>query len=138
MRPALVQAFSNSPALNNLRRNMSNFRIVEHIVRTQHSRERWAATELGEEHRLRLHVKQYIPLSNSHPQPGDVTIIGAVANSFPKETAEPYWDDLYKALKAKGRRIRSIWIADPANQGQSGVLNERILGPDRNSAFFRC
>lgn len=111
---------------------MSNFRIIEHVVRAQHSRERWAASELGEENNLRLHVKQYIPLSNPKPQVGDVTIIGAVANSFPKETAEPFWDDIYEALKARGRRIRSIWIADPVNQGQSGVLNERILGPDRN------
>lgn len=116
-------------------RNMSNFRIIEHIVRTQHSRERWAASELGHENRLRLHVKQYIPLSNPRPRTGDVTIIGAVANSFPKETAEPYWDDLHEALKAKGHRIRSIWIADPANQGKSGVLNEQILGPDRNCHF---
>ena len=114
---------------------MSNFRVIEHVIRAQHSRERWAGTELAHENRLRLHAKQYVPLSNQSPQPGDVTIIGAVANSFPKETAEPYWDDLYEGLKAKGKRIRSIWIADPVNQGQSGVLNEEILGPDRTPAL---
>lgn len=135
MRLILARASRNllpSALFQNHSRNMSNFRIIEHVVRAQHSRERWAAAELGYENQLRLHVKQYIPLSNPHPQAGDVTIIGAVANSFPKETAEPYWDDLHEALKSRGCRIRSIWIADPVNQGHSGVLNEHILGPDRN------
>ncbi len=44
---------------------------------------------------------------------------------------EPLWDELYERLKAKGIRIRSIWIADVAHQGASGVLNERKLGNDR-------
>jgi hypothetical protein len=30
-----------------------------------------------------------------------------------------------------GFRIRSIWIADVAHQGMSGVLNEDRLGNDR-------
>ena len=34
-----------------------------------------------------------------------------------------------------GFRIRSIWIADVANQGQSGVLNENVLGNDRIDAL---
>jgi hypothetical protein len=29
-------------------------------------------------------VKQYIPLDNPKPQPGDVTILAAHANGFPK------------------------------------------------------
>jgi len=41
---------------------------------------------------------------------------------------------LYQKLKAKGIRIRSIWIADVAHQGASGVLNEKKLGNDRESA----
>ena len=48
-----------------------------------------------------------------------------------KELYEPLWDDLYKQLASQNRRIRSIWIADVAPQGQSGVLNEAILGHDR-------
>jgi hypothetical protein len=40
---------------------------------------------LGEqEDVLYLAVKQYTPLSNPNPQSGDVTIIGAHANGFPK------------------------------------------------------
>jgi hypothetical protein len=111
-------------------RLMSNFTIREHIVRAQHTRERAAGAERGRENDLRLHVKQYIPKSNATPKKGDVTIIGAQANGFPKECYEPFWDDLYERLKEKGRGVRSIWIADIASQGQSGVLNEELLGPD--------
>jgi hypothetical protein len=33
--------------------------------------------------------------------------------------------------KSEGFRIRGIWMADVANQGQSGVINEGLLGNDR-------
>lgn len=110
---------------------MSNFRVVKHTVRAQHSRDRVAGAEQGHENSLRLHVKQYIPKSNPNPKNGDVTIIGAVADAFPKEMMEPMWDDFYQQMKSKGRNIRSIWVADPVNQGHSGVINEKLLGPDR-------
>ncbi|KAF7189419.1 Abhydrolase domain-containing protein mpaH [Pseudocercospora fuligena] len=91
--------------------------------------------ELGRENELKLHVKQYIPKDNLQPKAGDVTIIGATANAYPKEIHEPLWDDFYHSLKTKfGRKIRSIWIADPVNTGQSGVMNENILGP--NPSWF--
>lgn len=109
---------------------MSNFRIREHVVRTQHTRDRPAGAERGREKDLRLHVKQYIPKSNPDPNPGDVTIIGAQANGFPKEVYEPFWDDFVERLRGRGREVRSIWLADIASQGQSGVLNEKLLGPD--------
>jgi L-rhamnose mutarotase len=43
------------------------------------------------------------------------------------------WDEMYAKLKACGIKIRSIWIADVAHQGQSSVLNENKLGNDRES-----
>lgn len=107
------------------------FRVVEHTVSCSHSREYVGATANGDADRPRLAVKQYIPLDNPNPQPGDVTIIGAHANAFPKELYEPLWDEVYKRITKSGIRIRSIWIADMWNQGQSGVLNEKILGNDR-------
>ncbi|KAL2151421.1 hypothetical protein VTH82DRAFT_6519 [Thermothelomyces myriococcoides] len=106
------------------------FRVVEHTVSCSHSREYVGATANGDADRPRLAVKQYIPLDNPNPQPGDVTIIGAHANAFPKELYEPLWDEVYKRITKSGIRIRSIWIADMWNQGQSGVLNEKILGND--------
>jgi len=62
----------------------SNFKIKEHVVEAQHIREYARATLFSEEEVLHLAVKQYIPLDNPNPQPGDVTIIGAHANGFPK------------------------------------------------------
>lgn len=53
-----------------------------------------------------------------------------------QETYEPFWEDLHSALGKKGVRIRSIWIADVAWQGQSGVINEDHLGNDREFVGF--
>lgn len=99
-------------------RTLSNFRVVEHITRCQHTRDRPAGAARGRDNDLRLHVKQYIPKSNPSPKPHDVTIIAAHANGFVKEVNEPMWDDLYESLRERGRGIRSIWIADIGNQGQ--------------------
>jgi hypothetical protein len=41
------------------------------------------------------------------------------------------WDEMYAKLRASGVKIRGIWIADVAHQGQSSVLNENKLGNDR-------
>ncbi len=41
------------------------------------------------------------------------------------------WEDLHARSRSNGFKIRSIWIADLANQGASGVLNEYLLGDDR-------
>ena len=38
--------------------------------------------------------------------------------------------------KQQGFRIGSIWIADVANLGASGVVNEELLGDDRECIFF--
>lgn len=62
----------------------SPFRIVEHVVESQHIREYPGATANEQEEPLNLAVKQYIPLDNPNPQPGDVTILAAHANGFPK------------------------------------------------------
>lgn len=111
---------------------MSSFHIVEHKIPCQHIREYPRALSGSQEDVLHLAVKQYIPKDNPNPQPGDVTIIGAHANAFPKELYEPLWDDIHARSKKKGFRIRSIWIADVANQGHSSVLNEKLLGNDPN------
>ncbi|KAK2790548.1 hypothetical protein FQN52_005567 [Onygenales sp. PD_12] len=82
------------------------------------------------EETLWLSVKQYIPIDNPNPKPGDITIIGAHANGFPKELYEPLWEEIYARAKSHGFGIRGIWIADVAHQGNSGVLNENVLGND--------
>lgn len=60
------------------------FQVEEHIVPCQHIREYPRATADNQEDVLHLAVKQYIPLNNLTPKSGDVTIIGAHANGFPK------------------------------------------------------
>jgi hypothetical protein len=62
----------------------SVFEIREHTLECQHIREYARATTRSQEDVLYLAIKQYIPLDNLHPQAGDVTIIGAHANGFPK------------------------------------------------------
>ncbi|KAK5947124.1 hypothetical protein PMZ80_001271 [Knufia obscura] len=109
---------------------MASFRIVEHQIESSYIREWPHALANNQEERLYLSVKQYIPRDNPNPRPGDVTIIGAHANAFPKELYEPLWDDLLKQSKKHGFRIRSIWIADVAHQGASSVINESKLGND--------
>ncbi|KKK20610.1 hypothetical protein ARAM_000157 [Aspergillus rambellii] len=106
------------------------FRIVEHVVPCQHIREYPGATADEQEDVLNLVVKQYIPLDNPNPRPGDVTILAAHANGFPKELYEPLWEEILARSKANGFRIRSIWMADVAHQGQSSVTNEDLLGND--------
>ncbi|KAK3623219.1 hypothetical protein LTR56_021698 [Elasticomyces elasticus] len=105
------------------------FSITEHSIPTSHIREYARSTADGQEDVLQLAVKQYTP-KESFRGSNEITVIGAHANGFPKELYEPLWDELYQRLKAKGIRIRSIWIADVAHQGHSGVLNERNLGND--------
>lgn len=58
--------------------------ITEHIIQASHIREYARATSNSQDTPLSLHIKQYVPRSNPNPQQGDVTIIGAHANGFPK------------------------------------------------------
>jgi len=108
----------------------SVFAVREHVLECQHIREYARATSHSQEDVLHLAIKQYTPLDNLQPSGGDVTIIAAHANGFPKELYEPLWDDLHACSKTNGFRIRSIWIADVAQQGASGILNENLLGND--------
>lgn len=108
----------------------SLFRIDKHVLPCQHIRGYPRATANEQEDVLHLAIKQYTPLDNFSPKSGDITIIGAHANGFPKELYEPLWDEILRRTKQAGFSIRSIWIADVAHQGESGVLNEGKLGND--------
>ncbi|THV78684.1 putative toxin biosynthesis protein, partial [Aureobasidium pullulans] len=111
----------------------SSFKVVEHHTPCQSIREYPQATSTYQEEVLYLSAKQYIPL-NRTPQEGDVTILAAHASAFPKELYEPLWEDLLKQSEKAGYGIRSIWMADVANQGASYVLNEDKTGNDPNYA----
>jgi len=62
----------------------SIFSLQEHTLPCCHIREYPLATADTQEDILQLAIKQYTPNDNTNPQPGDVTIIGAHANGFPK------------------------------------------------------
>jgi hypothetical protein len=62
----------------------SVFQIKEHVLECQHIREYARATAVSQDDVLHLAIKQYIPLDNLQPKDGDITIIGAHANGFPK------------------------------------------------------
>ncbi|GAP82435.2 putative toxin biosynthesis protein [Rosellinia necatrix] len=107
------------------------FHVKEHVVPGQHIREWARGTARRQEDVVRLHVKQYIPKDNPAPgRPGDVTVVGAHANGFPKELYEALWAELHARAPACGFRLRAVWIADVSNQGYSGQLNEAVLGDD--------
>jgi hypothetical protein len=50
-------------------------------------------------------------------QHGDVTIVAAHLNGYPKESYEPLWDTLLEnSLSGTSKlKIRGIWIADKRN-----------------------
>lgn len=60
------------------------FHIKEHTIDAAYIREYARATSNSQDETLVQHVKQYIPKDNPNPQKGDVTLIGAHANGFPK------------------------------------------------------
>lgn len=77
----------------------SCFRVIEHVIPCQHIREYPHATATEQEEVLNLAVKQYIPLDNPNPQPGDVTLIGAHANGFPKVSRLTGSDPIYVSIR---------------------------------------
>lgn len=67
------------------------FRIDEHVIEASHIRSFPRATATTQEEVFELSVKQYTPLKYT-PKPGDVTIIAAHANGFPKVRKPPFSD----------------------------------------------
>lgn len=109
----------------------SRFICVEHTVPASHIRQYARATATSQGEVLHLAVKQYKPKYTA--QDGDMTVLACHASAFAKELYEPIWSRLFErsSQQPPGRRIRSIFIADVANQGQSGILNENKLGNER-------
>lgn len=63
---------------------MSKYHIHEHTLPTSYIREWPRAVARDQEGDLRIAIKQYTPRDNGSPKAGDITIISAHANGFPK------------------------------------------------------
>ncbi|KAJ5722819.1 toxin biosynthesis protein-like protein [Penicillium malachiteum] len=104
------------------------FTVIEHVVPGCYIRE-YPGSTVHQEDILKLHVKQYTPKNQSLPLPSDaVTLIAAHGVGLPKELYEPLWDELLE--QAAGFQIRSIWVADCASMGMSGIMNDDKLSLD--------
>ena len=66
---------------------MSKYHIKEHKFPTSYVREYPRALADDQEDELHIAIKQYTPLDNTSPKAGDITIIAAHANGFPKVRA---------------------------------------------------
>ncbi|KAF8534564.1 Alpha/Beta hydrolase protein, partial [Trichophaea hybrida] len=108
---------------------MSRFDVIPHITSASHIREFPRATTSGfiSVPALKLAVNQYVPRGYTS-SPGDLSIVFCHANGFHKELYEPFFDDLLLQLESIGVRVRGIWSLDAVNQGESGVLNEAVIG----------
>lgn len=111
-------------------RGLAHFDVIEHTTPCNHTRHYPGGAEPGQHSDLRLSIKQYVPKHKVSTSSAPLTVIGAHGNGLPSELLEPFWDDFYEQMESRGQQIRSVWIADMAHQGRSGVLNERILGND--------
>ncbi|CAG8978896.1 hypothetical protein HYALB_00005233 [Hymenoscyphus albidus] len=108
-----------------------NYECITHVVPGQHIRHYARGTSERQEDELKLVVKQYKPRYSQSRNSTAVTIIGSHASGCPKELYEPVWNELFQRTKSnESFSIKNIWFADIANQGASGVLNERNLGSE--------
>ena len=118
---------------------MPSFHVIEHTIRRRDTRDGCAWEEFegegeGEGELGLFHVRQYLPKGNTSPRTGDVTVICVHAGDFPAELYEPLWEDMLEQMQARKRTIRSIWVADVANQEQSGIINETVLDAEGKGA----
>jgi hypothetical protein len=80
---------------------MACFNIREYTLPGQHIREFARGTANAQGELLQVAVKEYVPKDNPEPKEGDVTIIGAHANGFPKVS---------RVLVSSLRRILEDWL----------------------------
>lgn len=74
------------------------FLVKEHFLESQYIREYARATQNSQEETLKLAIKQYIPVDNPNPKEGDITIIAAHANGYPKVIGSTHVSQTYLTL----------------------------------------
>ncbi|ORY36942.1 hypothetical protein BCR35DRAFT_60181, partial [Leucosporidium creatinivorum] len=88
--------------------------------------------ELDDQEQLYLAVNRYRPKKRREGGQQGLTLVFAHANGFHKEIWEPTMADLLDQLEHPSQPqalpVDEIWALDAVNQGDSGVLNESVLG----------
>jgi pimeloyl-ACP methyl ester carboxylesterase len=109
--------------------------VKEHVIPASHPRGFRRGVRDPQKSLLRLHVKQYIPISieaegdhSKTPDEKAITIIFHHGAGGTKEPYEPFLADLLATSSCPP--IRSIWSLDAANHGQSFRLNESEIGDE--------
>ncbi|KAJ5920953.1 hypothetical protein N7466_009279 [Penicillium verhagenii] len=113
------------------------FEIISHLIPITPLRE-YPHGIIDEQKGLRLAVKQYIPRNitaqstTTSDAPEPITIIATGGLGFIKEIYEPYFAEILHRINASNPnvRIRSIWMADVFNMGESAIANLDNLGCD--------
>lgn len=110
------------------------FDIIEHQVPV-HTFRQYPHAVFDEHAELHLAVKQYVPKASARIKSSDwhadsINLIAAGGLGFIKELYEPLFAEILARSNSAGFSIRSIWIADMFNCGQSAVLNQSNLGCD--------
>ncbi|KAJ5665947.1 uncharacterized protein N7477_008395 [Penicillium maclennaniae] len=114
----------------------SPFRIVNHVVECQHIREYPGATANEQEEPLKLAVKQYIPLNNPSPQPGDVTILAAHANGFPKVCSSEFETNPFDRIHPV---VTVSFIINFWNRNYTNLFGGKsMLGPKKLDSAFEA
>lgn len=108
------------------------FEIISHLIPITPFRE-YPHAIIDEQKGIRLSVKQYIPLTAKYPScdtqdPMTIIVTGGVG--FIKEIYEPFFAELLSRTNNANLNIRSIWIADMFNMGESAIANLENLGCD--------
>lgn len=115
---------------------MTNFQpswsVKEHIIPASHPRGYRRGVRDPQKSRLRLHVKQYVPLRAKPLSDDEYAITLIVQHGQPpgdnKEAYEPFmWDLLCQQALPP---VRAIWAMDIATAGQSFLLNRSEIGDE--------
>ncbi|KAL9109623.1 MAG: hypothetical protein Q9227_005803 [Pyrenula ochraceoflavens] len=110
------------------------FNVIRHTISVPPFRE-YSKAIIDEQAGVQLSVKQYVPRTKHVPSTGDggldpITIIAAGGLGFVKELYEPLFTEVLLRAEGAGLTVRSIWIADMFNVGESAIHNSRNLGCD--------
>lgn len=109
--------------------DMERFTVHEHTFDAHHPRQSTRATSDGFK-RLKIAVKEYRSTDVGLNEPTGISVVFCQANGIPKESYEPFFDDLYDQLKGTPAQIKTIWSIDNVTHGDSYVLNEHSIGTD--------